>query len=158
MPSRYSDLNIHVVAGEAISFGAPSDGVSESGGNYLVMVTTADTIGTISTVEVNHTGGTGGSGVDFNFNDTTLTFNAGAVDTFWLDVTIIDNGVPNNDRTVILSLQNLTGSALYGADTVFTLTIFNDDIPTYTVGTIRGNDTDGIADSIASLPNTSLIK
>jgi DNA/RNA endonuclease YhcR with UshA esterase domain len=147
-PSRFSDLEILSVAGEAISFGGPSDMVSENAGSYLVLVTIADTLASTSTVDVNRTGGTATPGTDFTFNDTTLTFSAGAMDSFWLEVTIIDNLLPNPDKTVILSLQNLTGSAFYGVDTVFTLTILNDDIPTYTIATIRGNDTDGIADSI----------
>ncbi len=147
-PSRYSDLEILSVAGEAISFAGSSGSVPENGASHLVLVTVADTLNSPSTVEVNHTGGTAVSGVDFTFNDTTLNFSAGEMDSFWLEVTIIDNAVANPDRTVILSLQNLSGSAVYGIDTVYTLTIVNDDIPVYTLGQIRGNDTDGIADSI----------
>ncbi len=147
-PSRYSDFEILSVAGEAISFAGSSGSVPENGGSHLVLVTVADTLNSPSTVEVNHTGGTAVSGVDFTFNDTTLNFSAGEMDSFWLEVTIIDNAVANPDKTVILSLENLTGSAVYGIDTVYTLTITNDDIPAYSIATIRGNDTDGIADSI----------
>ncbi len=147
-PSRFTDLEILSVAGEAISFAGPSASATESSGSYLVLVVAADTFSSPSTIEVNHTGGTAIPGTDFNFNDTTLAFSAGLMDSFWLPITIIDNSVPNPDRTVILSLRNLMGNADYGIDTVFTLTILNDDIPHYSIATIRGNDTDGIADSI----------
>ncbi len=147
-PTRFSDLEILTVSGEAISFAAPSDNISESGGTYTVLVTATDTLSSPTTVEVNHTGGTATPGADFTFNDTTLNFSAGGIDSFWLPITIIDNALPNSDRTVILSLQNIAGGAVYGPDTIFTLTIVNDDIPHYSIATIRGNDTDGIADSI----------
>lgn len=153
-PSRYSDLEILSVAGDVIGFSSAGDVVDENGGTYQIMITTSDTLTSVATVDVVNTGnGSAVSGTDFTFNDTTLTFSSTSIDTFLLDVTVIDNSVINPDRTVEFALRNIT-SAVYGLDTLFTLTIVNDDVPTYDIGTIRGNDNlggsvnVGLADSL----------
>lgn len=147
-PSRYSDLEILTLAGDFIAFSPATDDVLENAGTYQLLITTSDTLSQPATIDVvNTNNGTAVSGTDFNFNDTTLSFSNTGIDTFLLDITIIDNSIANPDRTVELALRNISG-ALYGLDTVFVLTIINEDIPTYDLATIRGNNTDGLADSI----------
>ncbi|MEQ8517700.1 MAG: lamin tail domain-containing protein [Cytophagales bacterium] len=153
-PSRYSDLEILTVSGDVISFSSAADNVDEDGGLYQIIVTTSDTLSSPATVDVVNTGnGTAALGTDFTFNDTTLNFSNTAIDSFILDVTVIDNALINPDKTVEFALRNITG-ALFGLDTLFTLTIVNDDVPTYDIGTIRGNDNlggttnVGVADSL----------
>lgn len=153
-PSSYADLEILFVTGAAVQFTSANDDVFENAGSYQVMVTIGDTITGGATIDVvNTTNGTAALGNDFTFNDTTLTFSGTSIDTFMLNVGIIDNAVVNPDRTVELALRNITGG-VYGLDTLFTLTIINDDYPTYTLGQIRGNDNlggttnVGLADSL----------
>jgi 2',3'-cyclic-nucleotide 2'-phosphodiesterase (5'-nucleotidase family)/plastocyanin len=147
-PSRYSDLEILTIVGDFIGFSNATDDVLENAGTYQLLITTSDTLSQPATVDVvNTNNGTAVLGTDFNFNDTTLSFSNTGIDTFLLDITIIDNSIVNPDKTVELALRNISG-AQYGLDTVFALTIINEDIPTYDLATIRGNNTDGVADSI----------
>ncbi len=153
-PSRYSDLEVLTVSGDFISFSSVSDVIAENAGSYQILITTSDTLSVASTVDLVNTGnGSAVAGTDFVFADTTLSFSNTGIDTFLIDVTIIDNAVVNPDRTIEFALRNITGAS-YGLDTVFVLTITNDDVPTYDIGTIRGNDNlngttnVGVADSL----------
>lgn len=153
-PSRYSDLELLAGATDAIAFTTSSDDAGEADGSYMVMVTVGDTLAAPATIDVENTGnGTAALGNDFTFNDTTLTFAANTIDTFMLEIGIVDNAVVNPNRTVELALRNVTG-ALIGLDSIFTLTIINDEFPTYDIGTLRGNDNlggstnVGVADSL----------
>jgi DNA/RNA endonuclease YhcR with UshA esterase domain len=99
-------------------------------------------------------GGTASTGADFVITSSpTLTFAPGVV-TGSTSITILDDATQETDETIILALRSINGS-LIGADSIFTITITDNDqpgafVPTYNIGTIRGNNSieGGVADSL----------
>jgi DNA/RNA endonuclease YhcR with UshA esterase domain len=86
------------------------------------------------------------AGADFMWMDTTLTFAPG-VTSLPLSLMLTDDMMVEVDETVVLNLSTATGLTL--GDSVLTLTIRDNDFPTYPIGLVTADDDgDGIADSL----------
>ncbi len=79
-----------------------------------------------TTVDVSLSTGNAITGVDFLFNDTTVTFPAFSIDTQGVWVTILDNNIYQSNKQANFNLSNVTNQAAYGIS-AFTLTIINND-------------------------------
>lgn len=99
----------------------------ETAGTITVEVEIINPADTETTVEVAVTGGTAVNGTHYNFTSpTVLTFAASDPGSQTFEVEILDNLDPNDDRTVVFTLQNATNGALLSTSEL-TLTIQDDD-------------------------------
>ncbi len=71
-------------------------------------------------------GGTATQGVDYTISTTNISL-LGATTGQTVTITLLDDGVPESNETVVLSFTNLTG-AIVGAPAGYTLTITDDDV------------------------------
>ncbi|HSR29905.1 MAG TPA: Calx-beta domain-containing protein [Anaerolineae bacterium] len=108
-----------------IAFSGVDYSVAESQGPATVTVTLTGPTALTATVEYATSDGTAIEGKDYVRTSGTLTFTPGvASQTF--DVAIMDNALPQPDRTVILALA-APGHATLGSPNPATLTIMDDD-------------------------------
>ncbi|HKK39887.1 MAG TPA: T9SS type A sorting domain-containing protein [Cryomorphaceae bacterium] len=95
-------------------------------------------------VDVVVTGGTAIDGVDFSFSTTTLNFAGSSTSPQSFSVSIINNAVENEDKTITFGLTNATNGALLLPD-AFTLTILDDEIILTDIAVASATDADGVA-------------
>jgi bacillolysin len=127
-------------AGGVVQFGAATYRVNESpGGVFNITVVRAGTnLASEVFVDYAATGGTATPIDDYVLNNGTVTFSAGQTSAV-IPVTIINDGLPERDETVIVTLSNARGGATLGTIRTTTLTIVDDEqaiqfsSPTYTV-------------------------
>jgi hypothetical protein len=128
-----SASTVHIALPGVLQFGSATYSVNETGGAANITVTR--TSGTEGAVGVSYavTGGTAVDGTDYTLNSGTLSF-ANGQSTATITVPISNDGKFGNDKTVILTLSNPTGSATLGSATTSTLTIHdNNPEPTLSV-------------------------
>lgn len=95
------------------------------GNNALIQVN-IDSAGTSDiTVDAEVTGGTAISGVNYNYTKQTLTFKAGSKLPQTISVSTLSDG-KSGDKTLVLTLKNLSSNAYLGANTIYNLTITDD--------------------------------
>jgi sugar lactone lactonase YvrE len=111
-------------------FATPSYGQPEDGGGVTITVNRANGLSGAASVNYAVTGGTATSGTDYAAVSGTLNFAEGeASKTF--SVQLIADTTNEPSETVVLTLSAPTGGALLGVPSSTTLTIVNDDQPTY---------------------------
>jgi endonuclease I len=114
----------------SVSFSPTSATKIESAGNCSLKVAIISPSGTIATtVQVVLTGGTGTAADINNYTTQTLTFPAGSSATQSAVLTITDDVLDEGTETLIFTLRNASGgtSAKVGSDSIFTLTITDND-------------------------------
>ncbi|MGB3619044.1 MAG: Calx-beta domain-containing protein, partial [Catalinimonas sp.] len=104
-------------------------------------------------VEVAYRAGTAtpGENEDFTFTDETVTFPANSTANQTVTIIINDDDDDEGDETITLVLRTPEMGYMLNVDSTFTLTILQSDQtgpPYYTIGTIRGDNTGGFADSL----------
>jgi hypothetical protein len=87
-----------------------------------------------------------------NYTTQTATFNAGANSTT-VPVTITDNVLEDGNKTFVFALRNPSSGMLIGNDSLFTLTVTDNDAPVtgppvYTIAQVRGANANGGPDSL----------
>ncbi|MGB8370585.1 MAG: Calx-beta domain-containing protein [Limisphaerales bacterium] len=110
----------------AVSFSTANYSVSENvltGLAPIDVVRLATTNGICSVDFITTTNGTAVAGVDFIPTNTTITFNLGASNQL-VQVPIINNGLPQGNRTVVFALTNVVNAVLFSPSNA-TLTILN---------------------------------
>jgi uncharacterized delta-60 repeat protein len=110
----------------AVSFSTANYSVSENvltGLAPIDVVRLATTNGICSVDFITTTNGTAVAGVDFIPTNTTITFNLGASNQL-VQVPIINNGLPQGNRTVVFALTNVVNAVLFSPSNA-TLTIIN---------------------------------
>ncbi|MCH2214713.1 MAG: T9SS type A sorting domain-containing protein [Flavobacteriales bacterium] len=130
-----------------LSFDSGSSNVTESSGTVSFEVQIVNPAMMETTVEVAVTGGTAAIGTNYNFTDPTLlTFPANSTMSQSFDVEIVDDADPNDDRTIVLSLQNATNDATF-ATSELTINIDDDDteITLTDIATVSEVDGQGVA-------------
>ena len=131
-----------------LSFAIGMGSISEAGGSYTVDITISNPDMQDSTmVDVALAGGTATPGVDFSFSNTSLLFPAGSSTAQSVTITLTDDFVYEGNESVVLSLLSPTTGAVIATGT-FTLTIEDDEFPTYPIGTISSVDANGVVDSL----------
>ncbi len=106
--------------------------VTENEGVGIVTVDVQISAAADCTVDVEIDGGltTASEGGDFNFVDPSpITFTAGGATTSSFDVAIFDDVDFEIPETIVFNLVDVTGSCLFGATSVHTLTINDNDAP-----------------------------
>ncbi len=119
---------------------ASSDAESTASVNVQVNIDTAST--TAVTVDYTVTGGTADPG-DFTPFDGTLTIPANQTSAN-ISLTVADDGVYETNETIRIELTNPSGGAILNANTVFTYTINDNDLPTvnFSAGSIANKQSD----------------
>lgn len=87
-----------------------------------------------------------------NYTTQTATFTANS-NTTTVPVTITDNALIDGNKTFVFALRNPSSGMLLGTDTLFTLTVADDDAPVigppvYTIAQVRGTNANGGPDSL----------
>lgn len=89
-----------------------------------------------------------GGGVDFTYVNDTLTWPANDSTPQTITITVVDDAIFEGDETIELDLTNPTNNATIGGTANHTVTIQDNDFPTYPIGTVNTVDSAGVADSI----------
>ena len=118
-----------------VSFAATSLNVDENAGTTTVEVTISAPSSSMATsVDLTVTGGSAVNGTDYSLTSpTTLTFGAGSSANQSVSITITDNAIANDDKTIELALSNVSSHATL-KDSVLVINIVSDD---YAVSTIE---------------------
>ena len=114
-----------------LSFDSASVTRDEAAGSYTVQVniSTANTVATDVDVVLDAGSSTATSGSDFSYTNSTVTFPASMTTPQTVSITITDDALPESAETVVLKLRNATSGAIITADSTFTLTIEDNDVP-----------------------------
>lgn len=89
-----------------------------------------------------------GGGTDYTATlPVTITFPANDSTAQNVAITVNDDLLTEGNETVVLTLTNPSGTAQITVGT-FTLTITDNDIPTYTIAQVHGENASGVADSL----------
>lgn len=127
-----------------VSFAGARGTVSENAGTYNLQVSLQNPNSNPTTVEVYVSGGSGQNGTHYNFSSPHLvTFPANSNQTQNIIITILNNSDVDADRDVEFKFQNPTNDAVYG-DSIFLLTIENDDLPFTDISEVTKNDATGV--------------
>ncbi|HOY97458.1 MAG TPA: Calx-beta domain-containing protein, partial [Catalimonadaceae bacterium] len=153
MPRGSGDIQLVSSNPQAI-FNQTSVSGNESAGVIQVPVKLLGASANPIQVQLVIKGGTASTGSDFVITSSpTITFAPGVV-TGTTSITFLDDATQETDETIILALRSINGS-LIGTDSIFTITITDNDqpgafVPTYNIGVIRGNNSieGGVADSL----------
>jgi hypothetical protein len=156
----FSDFGTHTmnacsaILDTLVKFSPTSGSVSEASGSAtlsLVYNPTSPVTGFSASVVLKS-----GNAADIgNFTTQTVNFPAGT-NTGSVSVTITDNSLEDGNKTFVFALRNPSAGMLLGADSLFTLTVTDDDVvvpglPVYTIAQVRGTNTDGGPDSLGVL-------
>lgn len=133
-----------------VSFAAKSAVVNEGDGSISFDIEIVNPINDTVAVDVTiMMSSTATNGVDYTFMDTTVVFAANASMPITLSAMLTDDTDIETDETIVLLLSNATNGALIGSDSVFTVTIEDNDYPVYPIGLITADaDNNGVADSL----------
>jgi hypothetical protein len=86
-----------------------------------------------------------------NFSTQPINFAAGAANSS-INIPVTDNLIVDGTRTLVFALRNPTNGRILGSDSLFTLTItdneVNTNVPFYRINQVRGNNTSGQPDSM----------
>ena len=156
LPRRLSDIFVQGTTLKAF-FPVTSTGVSEGAGTSNIGINLNITSSTSKEFKVFLKSSDATIGQDYNFsNPTTITFGPNQTSKTF-SVSIIDDATPElpESLTLVIRPGNGTSASLIGADSVFVLSISDNDggaalIPTRNIGAIRGNNSinGGLPDSL----------
>ncbi len=120
------DLNTQVAP--QLQLSAAAYQARENAGSATITVTRGGDTASAVSVKVVTSDGTAHAGTDYTAVSATVNFAAGDTQKTVL-IPLIDNTLPDGDRTVNLALSNATGGAQFGTPTQAVLTIQDDDQP-----------------------------
>ncbi len=156
LPRRLSDIFVQGTTLKAF-FPVTSTGVSEGAGTSNIGINLNITSSTSKEFKVFLKSSAATIGQDFNFtNPTTITFGPNQTSKTF-SVSLIDDATPELPESITLVIRpgNGTSASLIGADSVFVLSISDNDggsalIPTRNIGVLRGNNSinGGLPDSL----------
>ncbi len=127
-----------------ISFVVSTDTVSEKIGTYSIAVFTSNTDTLPVSVDINVTGGNAVFGTNFTYSPVTITFPANVPYTQQFIVTVIDDSIPDGDKSVTFSLANPTNNATIGAISQNTLVMRDADTPVITISPLTSVQNDAV--------------
>ncbi len=121
--------------------------VDEAAGMAVITVTRQGGSGGLFTVDYATANGTATEGTDYTATSGTLTFNMGE-NSKTFAVPILDDGVPEANETVLLTLSDPTGAATLGTPSSAVLAIRDNDQPgalRFSMASYVVNESDGMA-------------
>ncbi len=119
----------NLVAQPSVSFVISSQTNLETDGNIQIAVNILNPNANATSVDINVTGGTAVYGTNFTYSPVTVTFAGGQTFGELFNINIIDDSVPDGDKTIVFSLSNPTNGASIGSPGQLTLTIKDADTP-----------------------------
>ena len=127
-----------------ISFESAGATVSETAGNYKVVIKIANANVNATNFTLSKKGGSAVANTDYVATlPSNLSFTAASSANVEFDIVIKDNFILDGSRTLELMLSNTDNGATLGADSVFTLTITDNELPLTNIGDLRSNTTEG---------------
>lgn len=90
-------------------------------------------------------GGTASAGTDYTYTTQTITIPGGKDSTIAISVPVLNDNVFELNETVVFAIRNITNSGSISTDSVYTLTIVNDDIQFKNISALRVNDVNGVS-------------
>ncbi|MBX7243745.1 MAG: T9SS type A sorting domain-containing protein [Bacteroidia bacterium] len=100
-------------------------------------------------VEVAITGGTALNPQDFTFTSPALVVFDGIATTQTVNIPVVDDLLSEGNETVSFALQNISGAGCsLTANNFLTVTIQDNDLPLYSIGTVTTQDANGSPDSL----------
>jgi uncharacterized repeat protein (TIGR01451 family) len=109
-----------------LSFSGPAYSINENGGAATITVVRSGYVSNLLSVTYSTANGTAQAGVNYQATSGVLVFtNGDTVKTFTIPV--IDNGIVEGDKTVLINLTNLVGNAVLVTPSAATLTIVETD-------------------------------
>ena len=136
------------------SFSGNGTTVSEGAGSVDVVVNISATEDCSVDLDMSAALSSATNGMDFTFGGLqTLTFTNGGATSMTVNVPITDDTDNEGDETIVFYLSNSAGSGGCGISSVdtFTVTITDNEISAYPIGTVNTVDANGIADSAGVL-------
>lgn len=135
----------------SLAFGSSVLSVNEGAGllNVMVNISNPDSNNATSVdvvVNIGNSTATGG-GVDYTYATGSVTFPAASSAAQMITIAIVDDALVEGDETISLELQNPTNNATIALGTS-TVTINDNDYPTYPIATVASVDVDGVGDSL----------
>ena len=129
-------------------FETAASGAEESVTPALLTVTLSQPVAETVTVDYAVTGGTATRGTDYILADGTLTFDTDQT-AQQISIDVVDDGVDENDETIVVTLSNPTGGALLGSRAEHTYTIVD---PRPAVQFASSSSSGSEADTAAQIP------
>lgn len=90
-------------------------------------------------------GGTASAGTDYTYTTQTITIPGGKDSTVAITVPVLNDNVFELNETVVFAIRNITNSGSISTDSVYTLTIVNDDIQFKNIQALKVNDVNGVS-------------
>lgn len=90
-------------------------------------------------------GGTASAGTDYTYTTQTITIPGGKDSTVAITVPVLNDNVFELNETVVFAIRNISNSGSISTDSVYTLTIVNDDIQFKNIQALKVNDVNGVS-------------
>jgi hypothetical protein len=127
-----------------ISFESATASVSENAGVYKVIVKIANANANATNFTLSKKGGSAVANADYTATlPSNLSFSASSSSNVEFDIVIKDNFILDGSRTLELMLSSTDNGANLGVDSVFTLTITDNELPITNIGVLRNNTPEG---------------
>jgi hypothetical protein len=144
----------------SIAFSRSSTSITEGSGDISIPVQLSTLVMDTVKVDFKITGTARNSSADYqikNLNSATLTF-APLQLTQSIDIKIINDSLNEPEQSFIIKLENVRGKATIGMLDTHTVTITDDDIPSFSFQNATGtiNESNGMVDIPVKLTNPSL--
>ncbi len=120
----------------------PTNVIEDVGQVGVVLTILNSSPSAATTVDVVITGGSGSAADINNYTTQTITFPAGSGSLQPMSILVTDDAIFENAETISFAIRNITGgqgTATIGADSTFTLTIIDNDIPALVINEINYN-------------------
>lgn len=127
-------------------FVGTSSNINENAGNATVSVMTmgAFTNGSTS-FDVVVKGGSASAGNDYTFTTNTITIPGGKDSTVVLTIPVLDDLVFEGDENIVFAFRNITNGGSISTDSVYTLTIKDNEVPFKNISALKVNDNNGVS-------------
>jgi plastocyanin len=109
-----------------------------------VMAMGANTNGSTS-FDVVVKSGTATAGSDYTFSTTTITIPGSKDSTVAIEIPINDDSIFEGDENVVFVLRNITNNGNISTDSVYTLTIKDNEVPFKNISALKLNDVNGVS-------------
>lgn len=126
------DIGAVEIQGSTVQFDATSASVAENAASLAVTVTRTGTGDLPATVEIMTADGTAIAPGDYGAISTQLSWAARETGTKTIDIPLVADTADETDETFTIAMAGPTGATL-GANTSFSVTIIDDDVPSYTL-------------------------
>lgn len=152
LPRDTNDIIPVVATTPTVSFAASSQTILENAGTITVEMPIAPKATTAGTVKVYVSNGAGVTSADYSLTPAavtdTITLNVAANDSVLsFDFTAVDDQLQEGDEDVTFSIA-MASSVNIGIPSTATVTIVDNEIPTYDIADVTTVDANGVADSL----------